>query len=236
MSRQHSCTYCAMILLFCSCELFAQDEPQDMDREAIRVVVKSYMEAIQQGSHANVVALSYFRDNEERQAFQESLKKRGAVRKWDLEKELHLVRFRRKDHDIQAMFLLPTKQGFLPESVSIREVSGQLRIVHEKEKKTSRENFTAVEAAIADLQETLESWKTARDATLSERCLVVKERLKEEIDALEYAKTKELQIVPGYGDLTRRLKRYEDVRDLSDEKLQAKMIQEIQDTLERLSR
>jgi hypothetical protein len=45
-----------------------------------------------------------------------------------------------------------------------------------------------------------------------------------------------LPIYSGYGGLTERLKAYEEVRSLSDDELQTKMIKEIQDVLERISK
>ncbi len=250
MSRQHCCTYCAVILLLCSCEPFAQDEPQDRGEadpnevsraadpnEAIRAVVRSYLEATQQGRRADAVALSYFQNDEERQAFEKTLIGLGyGPSQWDLRKEIHFVRFRRKGDDIRAMLLLPYGAHYLPMNFPIREVRGQLKIVPERATQASRRDLTPVEASIAALQEKLETWKTARGAALSEKCLAFKEQLKEEIEVLEYAEVKELQVFPGYGDIAQRLKLYQEVRDLSDEELQAKVIQEGHSAIERLSK
>ena len=77
MNRRHVFGCCVMALLFLSCGLSAQDKVQDMAAEAIETVVKEYLHAVQQGRHAEALALSTFRDNKERTAFQERLKKRG---------------------------------------------------------------------------------------------------------------------------------------------------------------
>lgn len=235
MNRQHILGYSVVILLFLTCGLFAQHEAQDMNGEAIKTVVRNHLQALQQGKHAEVVALSDFRDNKEREAFQKSLKKRGAVRKLDLEQGLHFVRARRKNDHTQALLLLPTKQGFLPEKFSIREVKGQLKLVHKKKKKSKERDFDITSAKLAELRESLKDWRTAEGVALAKKCLVLKEQLQEEIDALEYAKTKKLQIVPGYGGLVVRRKAHDDVRNLSDEDLQAKVVEEIQFAIEALS-
>lgn len=235
MNRKHVIGYCAMILLFLSCGLFAQDEVQDINAEAIKTVVKQYLQAVQQGKHAEVVALSDFRNNEERDSFRENLKKRGAVRKWDLEQDLYVVRTTQKKGYTQALLLLPTTQGFLPERFSVREVKGQLKLIQDRGEMPKDRDRDVISAKVAELQESLETWKSAQGAVLSEKCIVFKERLQEEIDALEYAKTKKLQVVPGYGDLATRHKTYNDINGLSDEDLRRKMVDEIQSALEALS-
>ncbi len=268
MNRQYRCACCAVILLFCSCEPFAQDEPQDIGEadpneairavepnetirtvdpneaikvadpnEAIRTLVRSYLEACEQVQRGEVLALRYFHSDEERQAFEKTLVRIGrGASPWDLRKEIHLVRFRRKGDDIQAMLLLPYRAEYLPTSFAIRAVREQLMIVQEKTANDRNEHLDPVQASIANVQETLEGWKTASGAALSEKCLAFREQLKEEIEVLEYAQTNELPIYSGYGGLTERLKVYEEVRSLSDDELQAKMIKEIQDVLERISK
>jgi len=250
MSRQYCFMYCAVILLFCSNHLLAQGEPRDaggadpneavsaVDPNEVTAVMKSYMEAIDQGKYAEVVALSYFRNDEERQGFQKILSRHGMVMAYDpalvqrrdLTEEVHLVRVRRKGDAIKAMFLMPTKEGYVFNPVSMREVEGQLKIVP---KDVNLDKLLdGVGASIARMREELEGWQTARGAALSEKCLEVKENLKTSIAAHEYAEAKELRLHHGHGDLTGVLKIYEELRNLSDEELQAKMIRDAQQFLE----
>lgn len=235
MNRQHIFGYCVMALLFLSCGLSAKDNAQDMDAEAIKTVVKEYLQAVQQGRHAEALALSAFRDNKEMMAFQESLKNRGTVQKYDLKQGLQVVHTKRENGHAQALLLLPTKQGFVPERFTVLEDKGQLRVVQVRSEKSEERELDVISAKVAELRESLESWKSAQGVALSEKSHAFKEQLQEEIDALEYAKTKELQIVPGYGDLATRHRMYNDVRDLSDKDLRTKMIEEIQSAIEALS-
>ena len=68
------------------------------------------------------------------------------------------------------------------------------------------------------------------------KCAALRERLKERIEICEYAKIHELPMDSIYGNLTERLELCEAVRGLSDEELQAKMLREANDVLERLSK
>ena len=115
------------------------------------------------------------------------------------------------------------------------EVKGQLKLVHKKAKDFKTREVGVVAAAIAELQELQESWRTAEGTALAEKCLAWREGLLEEIEALEYAKKKKLKIYSGYGDLAERRRIYDDFSKLSDEDLQSKVIEEIQITLDELS-
>ncbi|HAS84117.1 MAG TPA: hypothetical protein DCS43_15910 [Verrucomicrobia bacterium] len=235
MSRQHMFGYSASILLILSCGLLAQDEVQNINEEGIKAVVKEYLQAVQQGKNADIVALSDFRDAKEREVFEESLKKRGAVRQWDIEQELHVVRAKRHNGYTRALLLLPTKQGFLPARFSIREVRGHLKVIPDQGEKPKDQGLDVVSAKVAELQASLQGWKSAQGAVLAVKSSVFKEQLLEEIDALEYVVMKELQVVPGYGDLATRRNTYNDIRKLSNDELRAKMVEEIESALEALS-
>ena len=235
MNRWHILRGCVMFLLFFSCGLSAQEKAQDMDPEEIKTVVKEYLQAVQLGRDTEAFALSAFQDDKEKTSFQEKLKTRGPLQKWNLKQSLHVVHAKREDGHVQALLLLPTKQGFIPERFTVREEKGQLKVVQSRSEKAKRSDRDVVSAKVAELKESLKSWESAQGAALAEKIRVFKEQLQEEIDTLEYAKTKGLQVVPGYGDLAKRRKVYNDVRNLSADELRAKMVKEIQSALETLS-
>ncbi len=152
-----------------------------------------YLQAMQQGKHEEVIALCDFRDQTDRQGFQESLKTFGAIRQWDLKRGLYVVRAERKNDHIWAVLLLPTTGGFLPQRFSLREIVGHMKLMPDKSKKHQERGVDFVSAAAAELKESLEGWRSAHGTALTEKVRVLKEQLEAEIDALEYARTKQLQ-------------------------------------------
>lgn len=234
MSRQYVLKCCVAILIILPCGLLAQDGAQDINEDRIKTTVTKYLQAMQQGKVADVVALSDFPSEKEREVFEETLKNRGTVKQWDIEQELHVVRTKRHNDYTRALLLLPTKQGFVPIRVSIREVRGILKVFLDQGEKPKDSNHDVVSSTVAELQESLRGWQSAHGVALVKKISILKERLLEEIDALEYAMTTNLQVVPGYGDLATHRQTYNDIRELSNEDLRAKMVEEIKSVLEAL--
>jgi len=225
----------ALTLLILSCGLLAQGEAQNIDEARIKTVVKEYFQAVQQGRNEDVVELSYFSNERERNVFLENIRKRGALNQWDIEQEFHVVKAKRYDDHIRTLLLLPTKRGFLPERISIREVGGNMKVIPDQSVKPKDPSLDVVSSKVAELKESLQGWKSAKGASLAEKISISKERLLEEIDALEYAVMKKLHVAPEYGDLVTRRNIYNKIKELSDADLRAKMIEEIESALEILS-
>lgn len=235
MINRYVIKYCTVALLMSSSWVFAQHGTPRGNQAEINEVVKNYLEALQAGRYAEVVNLLKFHDSKEREEFQEEQRRRGASLKWDLNQEIHLVRVVQKKGHVQALYLLPTKHGYLPERLSVQYVRGQPKLVYEKKSESEDRNLDVFSAKLAELGRSLNDWKFAEGKALAEKALVLKDRLQEEIDALDYAKEKNLHVVPGYGGLKKRRVTYDAVRDLSDNELRLKMMEEIQSVLEALS-
>ena len=235
MNRRHVFGCCLMVLQFLSCGLYSQNTTQNIDADALKKVVKKYLQSVQQGDYAEALALSTFRDDDEKAVFQGRLKKRGPIQMWDLEQDIHVVKTTWNNGNVQAILLVPTEQGFLPDKFTFREDKGQLKLVQDSCEKADGSQLDVVSAKVAELKESKKGWESAHGAPLGEMTHALKERLLDEIVALEYAKTNKLQIATGYGDLAIRRRTYKDVMALSDEDLRVKMVKEIQFALEALS-
>jgi hypothetical protein len=218
------------------CGLFAQNETQIINKEEVKTVVQEYFRTVTE--EVEKTTLSVHPGKNAREAYEDYLSKWAIVSPWDLQQEFHVVKAKRHNGCTQALFLLPMeqKQGYLPMWLSIREVEGHLKVVLEQTEEPKDEGLDAVSSSITRFQKSLQEWKSAQGAALIEKISILKERLLDEIDALEYAMTKNLQVFPGYGDLAPRRDLYNDIRRLPNEDVRTKMVEEIGSELEALSR
>lgn len=235
MNRHHLLRYCALNLLILSCRLLAQGEAQNIDEARIRTVVKEYFQTLQQGRNADVVALSCFLNEREQNVFLENMRKRGAVNQWDTEQEFHVVQAKRYNDHIRTLLLLPTKRGYFPDRIFIREIGGTMKVIPAQSVKHKDLSLDIVSSKVDELKESLQGWRLAKGTALTEKISILKVQLLEEIDALEYAVMNQLHVAPEYGDLVTRRNIYNEIKDLSDEDLRSKLIEEIESALETLS-
>lgn len=209
----------------------------ELTRESADVLISRYLSGVASFDEETLLPIMHFETPHDRHAFVESLRlaKRAGLTdsRWDRSKPTYQVSVRHRKQHITVLYLIPTKEGYLPKTFTVVEVDGLPKIKYTDESAGAREK-TVVRRAIDQITKALQSWRDAKEDALREKVAESKEGLWDHIAALSMAKEKGLRLVAGSGTIEEVRQAYDSVKSLSDTELRTLMIGKLGKELARL--
>lgn len=201
------------------------------------MLISRYLSGVAGSDEETLLPIMQFNTAEDRKEFVENLRvaKRAGLADswWDRSKRTYQVSLRHRSQHITVLYLIPTKEGYLPKTFTVVEVNGLPKIKYTDGSAGAREKIV-VQRAIDQIRESLQSWRDAREDALKEKALESKEGLQDRITALSMAKEKGLRLVAGLGTIEQGQQAYDSVKSLSDTELRTLMIEKLEKELARL--
>ncbi len=233
MERQNNRCYVFVIsvilLIFVGILFFYFQSPKQklqddhINIEAADTAVVKYFHAFATGNDSEAAKYREFADEQERKDFKDRLRLSSLMGTGMLDhtREPHLVRTTETGDCIEAIYLLPVRRGsYIPQMVSVRKVEGRPKIEIKTLPKFG--------------QEWLAEWEMAKGDYLSEKAQTFKRQIRWHIDALKYAKKKELEITPK-REIEAEIDFYNDIKNLKPEQLRSYMIDKIEYAIEKFA-
>ncbi len=205
--------------------------------ESVDLLISRYLSGVAGSDEEALLPIMQFNTAEDRKAFVESLRlaKRAGLADswWDRSKRSYQVSLRHRSQHITVLYLIPTKEGYLPKTFTVVEVDGLPKIKYTDESAGAREK-SVVQRAADQMRKAIQSWRDAEGDALKEKAVEFKEGLRDHIAALSMAKEKGLRLVAGSGTIEEVRQAYDSVKSLSDTELKTLMIGKLEKELARL--
>jgi len=220
-----------------SASIPATRSAEELTRKSVDELICRYLSGVASFDEDTLLPIMQFEDAEDRKAFIESLRlaKRAGLADswWDRSKTTYQVSLRRRSQHITVLYLIPTKEGYLPKTFSVVEVDGRPRIKYTDESAGAREK-SVVQRAADEMRKAIRSWRDAKGDALKEKATEFREGLQDRIAALSMAKKKGLRLAAGSGTIEEVRQAYDSVKSLSDNELRTLMIEKLEKELARL--
>lgn len=205
--------------------------------ESVDLLISRYLSGVASLDEETLLPIMLFESPDDRHAFVDSLRlaKRAGFADswWDRSKRSYQVSLRHRSQHITVLYLISTKEGYLPKTFSVVEVDGRPRIKYTDESAGAREK-TVDQRAADQMRKAIRSWRDAKGDALKEKATEFREGLQDRIAALSMAKEKGLRLVAGSGTIEEGRQVYDSVKSLSDTELRTLMIEKLEKELARL--